>query len=145
MKIACWPPWSQASHASSWWHNVSQRSSYCSQHSEPHKVLTLSPAIWHCLTKDTNISNWIQPLCERFWPILGKDNMMFSESRAPASQSWIGAHSYSTGWNRFATAFITLSLLRKTTSIFYKGVKMSCLSVALQKNVQLCGMGSDLF
>lgn len=29
-------------------------------------VLLLSPAIWHCLTKDTNIPNWIQPFCELF-------------------------------------------------------------------------------
>lgn len=92
VEITCWCSWSQALHASPWWHSVSQWSSYCSQHSRPHKALTLYPAIWHCLTKDTNIYNWIQPVSE---PILRKDNMMFSEFSEPASQSWIGAHSFS--------------------------------------------------
>lgn len=75
---------------------VSQWLSYCSQSSRPHKVLTLSPAIWHCLTKDTNTSNWIQPL----WEILAKsqerqhDVFRISCTR---KQSSTRAHSQSAG------------------------------------------------
>lgn len=75
-----------------------------------HKVLTLSPAIWHCLTKDTNIPNWIQPLRELFQPILRKDDMMFSECCAPTSLSWICAHLFSVGWNRFEFLWFTFYL-----------------------------------
>lgn len=54
------------------WHRVcpSGQAIVCS--AAAHRLLTLSPAIWHCLTKDTNIPNWIQPLCELFLPILRK-------------------------------------------------------------------------
>ena len=140
-KIARCSPWSQASHASPWWHNVCL-SGRAIVHSvaSPRKVLALSPAIWHCLTKDTNISNWIQPLCERFSPILRKDNMMFSEYRAPASQSWIGAHPYSTGWNRTGLQQLLLPH-KKTTNIFYMGLKMSCLSFTAWKKCTMVWIG----
>ena len=37
-KKSCWFPWSQALHASPWWHSVIQWFSYCSQHSGPHSA-----------------------------------------------------------------------------------------------------------
>lgn len=77
-------------------------SSYCSQSSRPHKVLTLSLAIWHCLTKDTNISNWIQPL----WVMRANsqerqhDFLWILYTSRPET-----AHSRSTWWHWFAALF----------------------------------------
>lgn len=46
-----------ALHAPPWWHDVCLSGQAIVRSTAAHKVLTLSPAIWHCLTKDTNIPN----------------------------------------------------------------------------------------
>lgn len=48
---------SQALHVPCWWYNVRLSGQAIVHSTAAHKVLTLSPAIWHCLTKDTNIPN----------------------------------------------------------------------------------------
>lgn len=133
-KKACWSPWSQALHASPWWHSVSQWLSYCSQSSRPHKVLTLSPAIWHCLTTDTNISNWIQPLSEWFWPILGRE-------RQHDVFRILCTNKPELNWRplvlqcveQVCNSLYYLNSLKKTTSMFYIGVRMWFLSVSTLK------------
>lgn len=146
--MACWFPWSQTLHASPWWHRVSQWSSYCSERSRPHKVLTLSLAIWHCLTKDTNISNWIQPLRERFWPISRErqhDVFRISCTSKP-ELNWCPLTLH---WVEQVCNFVFysyLNALKKTTNIFYMAVKMSVLSVSgLQKMYSCVECGQICF